>query len=304
MRGLFLTGASGFVGSRLLQLLPRDLFPEVYCLARQPEDLTRLGSLPEGWQAVRGELGDPRTYQSALAQCDTVLHLAAATGKELASHYYSVNAEGTRLLLTSSEREGVGQFIYVSSIAAKFQNERHYHYARSKLQGEAAVQAGSLDYAIVRPTMVLGEGSPVLEGLIRLARGPAAVSFGGGDARVQPIHVDDLVRVLIALLRRRPLGHLMLEAGGPEIITISDLLRRIRQVARGRRGPMIHVPLAPVRGALAMLEPALFSLLPLTAGQLATFANDGIVDDELSAREVASPELDLDAMLAGIAVHA
>ncbi len=302
MSALFISGASGFVGRALLRSLPQA-HHDIRCLTRHPDELTRAVPPRAGWQYVAGSLEDPRPWETALSGCDTVLHLAAATGKEPRNRYYSVNLEGTRLLLEAARRAGVERFLYVSSIAAGFPDRRHYHYAQSKLQAEVAVKASPLDYLILRPTMVLGPGSPVLEGLIKLAGGPAAVVFGAGRVRVQPIHVEDLSRMLVALLERRPFGRLTLEAGGPELLPLTDLLRRIRQSVRGRSGPLVHLPLGLIRALLALVEPALFSVLPLTAGQLALFANDGVAEDA-GLPGLAAPRLGIDAMLAGVSPNA
>ncbi|MBI3682251.1 MAG: NAD-dependent epimerase/dehydratase family protein, partial [Acidobacteria bacterium] len=88
-RDLFLTGASGDLG--------RHLEPKLS--ARQ--SLDRPG----------GDLLDPRTYAAKLAQCDTVVHLAAVTGKAAADSYFRVNREGTRILVEEARRAGVRNFL-------------------------------------------------------------------------------------------------------------------------------------------------------------------------------------------------
>jgi len=111
-------------------------------------------------------------------------------------------------------------------------------------------------------------------GLARLALAPLPVLFGPGDLPVQPIHVDDVVTALLTLAAGDADGTTV-ELGGPEVLSMRDLLLRIR-AAHGRafRSPL-RLPLGPWRTALAAVEPFLFPLLPLTAGQLASFANRG-----------------------------
>jgi nucleoside-diphosphate-sugar epimerase len=171
---------------------------------------------------------------------------------------------------------GVPRFIFVSSIAAGFPDRRGYPYAASKSEAEQIVLAAGLDTLVIRPTMVLGPGSPVLTGLRRLAGAPLGIVFGSGRVPVQPIHRDDLVDLLLGALSLDPLGGRTIEVGGPETIDLIDLLRRIRRVRTAGAGPMLHLPLGPTRALLSVLEPALFSLLPFTAGQLASFANPGV----------------------------
>jgi nucleoside-diphosphate-sugar epimerase len=296
MGPLFVTGATGFVGRRFLNRLPPDLPADVRCLTRHPEPPTGTAR----WQAVPGDLARPDTWIERLVGCETVLHLAAVTGKATPATFQAVNADGTRVLLESARQAGVRRFILVSSIAAGFTDQRHYPYAASKAQAEQAVLASELDTLIIRPTMVLGPGSPVLTGLARLATAPRGVVFGSGRLPVQPIHVDDLAELLVATLSLRPLGRQVFDAGGPEVLDLNTLIARIRKARGGTAGSLVHLPLGPIRGLLALLEPVLFGRLPFTAGQLASFANPGTAGPEPWPATLPRPKLGLDAMLSEI----
>lgn len=273
MSALLITGGSGFVGRRLLTALPSAEFPEIRLLLREP---SRLPSPPGvGRDIITGDLLDPASLRPALRGCHTVLHLAALTGKASRRAMFAANAEGTRTLIRESIAAGVERFIFVSSVAAGFHDRRWYHYAESKRQAEEAVRVSSLDWLILRPTMILGAGSPVLAGLAQLARAPVGLLFGDGRVALQPIHVDDLIAILIACLRRRPLGGVVLEAGGPETVSMADLLRRLRRTGCGRDGPFLRLPVEPLRTMLGLAEPVLLPILPFSAGQLASFVNPG-----------------------------
>jgi len=304
MGPLFLTGATGFVGRRLLERLPSALYSDIRCLTRDPERLPASRAGGARWEAVPGDLSTPERWAERLAGVETVLHLGAITGKARPEAFEAVNHLATRELLERAGAAGVRRFIFVSSIAAGFADQRHYPYAHSKARGERAVLASGLDVLIVRPTMVLGPGSAVLTGLRRLAAAPVAIVFGAGRVPVQPIHVDDLADLLIAALALEPLGGRTIEAGGAEVLELDALLRRIRVAATGRAGPMVHVPLAPVRAIVAAVEPVAFNFLPFTAGQLASFANAGTARPDPLVDALHRPALDLAAMLFGAASHA
>lgn len=273
-----LTGAGGFVGRHLLARLDPAVHPDLRCLQRDPG---RLGSLAApGWCAVPGTLEDPAALARLLEGVHTVVHLAAVTGKAPPAHYRAVNEAGTRRLVSAARAAGVRRIVALSSVAAGFPDQRHYPYAASKQAMEQVLAEGGVPSLVFRPTMILGPGSPVLTGLRTLAAAPVGICFGPGDLPVQPVHVDDVVDVLVAVLQRplaeeRPVG-----LGGPETLGFLELLRRLRVAARGRPGPFLRLPLGPIRGTLALLEPLLLPLLPLTAGQLASFANPGTVPSE------------------------
>ena len=272
---MLLTGGSGFVGRRLLASL-RGAELDLRCLVRDADHLAAVEPPEPTWRYAPGRLEDPSSYRAALEGVRTVLHLAATTGKAPRAEHFAVNREATRALLEAARAAGVARFVFVSSIAAGFVDRRHYHYAEAKRAAERAVAESGLDVAILRPTMIFGPRSPLARGIARLAALPIGIRFGPGDVLVQPIHVDDVVAAIRALAAREPLGGLVVEAGGPEQLSLRELLVRLRERVRGRRGPFLAIPVGPTRAALALLEPALLPLLPLTAGQLAGFVNPGV----------------------------
>jgi len=292
-RRLFVTGASGFVGGHLLDAA-RDGGIPVVALARDAERARRLHPAVE-W--VEGDLAEPARWAAALAPGDVVVHLAAVTGKAPARVHDRVNREGTRALLAASAAADAAHFVFVSSVAVRFPEQRHYPYAHAKAAAERLVREGPLPWTIVRPTLVVGPGAPVLESFAMLAGMPWTPVFGPGNALVQPIDGRDLGRLLLVLALDPPASE-VIELGGPERLRLGDWIGRIRAV-RGRGRPrLLHLPLAPTRALLAAVEPLLLRWLPLTAGQLATFANDGVATPHPFAARFASALQPLDSSLA------
>ena len=277
MAGLFVTGASGYVGSRIIR---SDLsrYDRIVCLLRGPTAKRALPDIPK-LLAVHGDLTTGDCYQGALSECDTVLHLAAVTGKARREEYFRVNAEGTRSLLRACATAGVQRFLHVSTIAVRFPDQHGYYYAQSKSQGEDAVRETDLDYAIARPTIVLGQGAPVFEGLSRIARAPVMPVFGAGSTLVQPVHVDDLVDCLLGMLAARSFDHETVEVGGPDRVSIKQLLNMIRQIRYGKPPRAVHLPFGPVRQLAGFSEFLLGTAAPVTVGQLATFNNPGVANE-------------------------
>ena len=270
MGPLFVTGVSGYVGRHLLDLIETGQFEAVYCLVRESSTLPKRPRL----EIVRGDLLDADSYLNALTHCESVLHLAAMTGKARPADYFRVNLEGTRALLDGCRRAGIRRFLYVSTIAAKFRDQSYYYYAQSKRQAETAVQASGTPYTIVRPTMIFGPEAPVLLSLTKLAKAPFIPVLGSGRTPVQPLFVDDLARCLLSILRGT-FENNVIELGGPQVIGIGELLRRVRRARGWGEGRTINLPAGIAISTLAFLEKLFFGLWPVTAGQLASFANDG-----------------------------
>lgn len=272
MRGpIWVSGGAGFVGRRLLAQLRASGLP-VVALMRTPR-----ADVPDGVTVVPGDLLQPDTYRASLAGCDTVLHLAAATGKATAEEHHRINAAATEVLLDECRRAGVRRFIFVSSIAVTFPDLTDYHYAQAKLRAEEMVRNSGLEFLILRPAIILGPGAPILASLGTLATLPLMLVLGTGRARVQPVHVDDVARVMAEAAGLDSLGGQTVEVGGAEVLTMEALLTALRTRRLGRSGPAVRLPLALFRLPLRLAEQAgLGAFLPVTAGQLSSFAFDGV----------------------------
>ena len=286
MRALFLTGASGLIGRSLLARLAgskraggKDGLP-VVALSRN------VGAAPEpNATFVRGDLLSPASYERELAGADTVVHLAALTGKASAAEHFRVNADGTEALVEACRRAGVRRFLFVSSIAATYPDVRAYPYAQSKQKAEKIVRASGLDWAILRPTLVFGKRSPIWRSLASLAKLPLVPVFGSGSVRVQPVFVDDVAEAIATWMEDENLRSAAFDVGGPDVLTFEELLRRMHRALKGGEARVVHLPAKSLIPLLARLEKPLLPLLPLTAGQLHSFVHDSTAQsNELLSR--------------------
>jgi uncharacterized protein YbjT (DUF2867 family) len=300
MASLFLTGAGGLVGRAVLDAVDRSRHRVVR--------LQRASSAPRADarddDIVMGDLLDPSSYAPSLAGIDTVVHLAAQTGRATRAEHWRVNAEGTTRLVEASARAGVKQFLFVSSIAVKFGNAPLYHYAEAKRVAESAVRSSGMPHTIVRPTIVLGPGSPIGARFRSLAALPVLPIFGEGAVRLQPIDVRDVARVISAIIDERRSADEVIEVGGPDTLTLEELLRRLHTLLRGTSVRAVHLPLRPLRAALGLAERISLTLAPVTAGQLAPFANDSVADSHPLVRRLAPDFRGIESMLTELAAHA
>ena len=169
-----MTGATGFVGSHVAQVLAEQ-GAELRLLVRASSDLRNV----EGLQADRviGDLRDPGSLGNALSGCDVVFHVAADYRLWIRDpdQMYRANVEGTRALLEAARRAGVGRVVYTSSVATMgFRSNGHVvdenspvaldemigHYKRSKFMAEQlAMEAGKsgMNVVVVNPTTPVGE---------------------------------------------------------------------------------------------------------------------------------------------------
>jgi len=265
---IFVTGASGLIGRAVLERLRADGLECVRALSRQP----RADS--EGVEWVRGDLGAGETWAARLEGCAALLHLGASTGRAAAMEHQRTNAQGMRSLVRAARDAGISRLVFTSSIAAAYPEVDRYPYAASKRAAEETLRASTLDWTILRPTIVLGREGGVAPALLGFARKPRTPLFGDGRVRVQPIGARDVARLITEALRDAGTARETIDLGGPDVLTFAELLSRLR-VAVGREpGKFLRIPLGPAMSAAWAAERLIGPRLPLLAGQLYAFRYD------------------------------
>jgi nucleoside-diphosphate-sugar epimerase len=209
---ILITGASGYIGSRLAARLVAQ-GASVRALVRNPARAEELAA--SGVEVVRGDVTDPASLAAALAGCTLVYHAAAWVGERGSREaVWAVNVDGTRAMVQAAQAAGVRRFVHLSSCSVYgspqnvFEIDESYPvqmrgnlYADSKAAAEEAVWAASqagLPVVVARPSQVYGLGSPQFT-----LRPVAAIQAGklrlidGGKHLCKPVYIDNLVDGLL-----------------------------------------------------------------------------------------------------------
>ncbi|TAK27184.1 MAG: NAD-dependent epimerase/dehydratase family protein [Chloroflexota bacterium] len=268
---ILLTGATGFVGGHLLEELRKR--PEVVrCLvhrSRSPELLRG-----ENVEAVQGSVLDRSSLNGPMRGVDTVIHLVAVIREKGPATFQSVNHLGTRNVVQAAREAGVVRFIHMSANGAR--NDPHFPYLLSKWQGEEEVRGSGLPYAILRPSIIFGEGDEFITVLADLIKKlPVVPIIGRGTTRLQPIWVHDVVRCLVAILDRGDsfLGR-ETTVGGPQQLTYEQIVDTIISVLDVKRW-RVHVPLSIMK-PLVRLGERVLPYPPITSAELGMLELDNI----------------------------
>jgi nucleoside-diphosphate-sugar epimerase len=189
------TGASGFIGRRLLHVLKQNGHG-VRALARGEPP----ANAPPEVAWVRGDLQDRAALESLVAGADTVIHLAGAIKALSQWEFMATNAGGTATLAEiACGQPTPPRFIQVSSLAAR--EPGLSPYAASKAAGEDALHpfAGRLPSVVIRPPAVYGPGDPETLRIFRMAARGFLPVPPNPAARLSLAHVDDAVAAILCV---------------------------------------------------------------------------------------------------------
>ena len=254
---VFITGATGFVGSHVAQRYVAE-GARLRLLTRSTSRLDSLSGLDA--EIVNGDLRQPETLRSALEGCDALVHVAADYRLWVRDpqDMYLANVDGTRELLRLARESGIERVVYTSSVATMgFRSDGSIvneetpvsladmigHYKRSKFLAEQeaikAARAGQ-HVMILNPTTPIGPGDikPTPTGRIVVdflnKKFPAYVDTG-----LNLVDVDEVARMHVSALERGTLGERYILGG--ENLTLKQILDRMSAIT-GLPSPTMKVP--------------------------------------------------------------
>jgi nucleoside-diphosphate-sugar epimerase len=259
----FVTGATGFVGSRVAEKL-RSRGDEVVCLVRNPAKAQALRDA--GCELVQGDLADEAAIRSGLRGADAVFHIAADYRVGVRPSEYpkmvDTNIGGTTRVLDAAIAEGVKKIVYVSTIAAfgntrgQTVDESYRHqgdgytseYERTKVVAHQVAQeriAQGAPIVIVQPGGIYGPGDHSAVGSqIEQAAAGKLPALAFPDLGLNMVHVDDVVDGILAAHDRGRPGEAYVLGG--EITTLGAVVRKAAETA-GRRPPRFTIPTGVIK---------------------------------------------------------
>jgi uncharacterized protein YbjT (DUF2867 family) len=290
---LAITGATGFVGGRLLELA-RAAGHDVRALTRRPQPKAA------GVSWVEGALDRPESLERLAEGADAVIHVAGVINALDPAGFEAGNVTGTAAIVAAAERAGVKRFVHVSSLAAR--EPELSMYGATKAGAEALIAATPISSAIVRPPAVYGPGDREMLDLFRMAKRGLVLLPPHG--RLSVIHADDLGRLLLALADpAAPKGVLVEPDDGRHKGWTHKEFGQALGRALGRRILTVSAP-RPILNLGAGIDRLIRrGRAKLTADRVAYFCHpDWMVDPGLGApEELWRPEIDTERGLADTA---
>ncbi len=232
-RTILLTGASGYVGGRLLRTLT-DRGETVRCLSRRPELLA--ARVPAGVEVVAGDVLDPPSIANALVGVDTVYYLVHSMGSS--RPFDEADRTAATEFADAAARAGVRKVIYLGGLG---KGELSPHLSSRQEVGRI-LRDSTVPTIELRASIVIGSGSASFEMIRALVdRLPFMICPRWVKTYAQPIAIEDVIAYLVACLDRDITTSELYEIGGADATTYLDLMKEYAR-QRGLRRVMVPVP--------------------------------------------------------------
>lgn len=279
---ILVTGATGFVGNRLVNKLVSQ-HKQIRCLVRgHTSEIKKIGKEVE---ILEGDLLNKDIVNRVVKGVQKVIHLAAALQASNPEDIRRINVEGTRDLVTSCVEHGVEQFIFFSTLNVTLPVKNQY--SKTKSEAEQIVQESGLGFTILRPSIIYGEGdNGTISQIIKSVKTNKRITLlGNGEYRLQPVYIDDVVNAICEVLNnshshKRKTYFLV----GQEIVSYNELVGIISDVT-GFKTRKQYVPIPVVNIIAAALS--LFSKKGvLLKDKLKTYPYDKVADRDSSQKDI------------------
>jgi NADH dehydrogenase len=233
------TGATGFIGRHLVQRL-LDENHQVRCLIA-PGQAANL-PWPNPPEIIEGNVLDDEALFRAVTNVHVIIHLASAQWWGRPRDLERVELVGTRNLIAAARAARVGRIITLSHLGAAPSSA--YPLLQIKGLVEEVILNSGLAYTIIRSGIIFGEDDSFVNHIALVLRANPLFFLmpGRGEVVLHPIYIDDLVTALMNSLRNLDVVDTVIEIGGPEYITLEDLIRTVMRVTNMRR---LIIPVPP-----------------------------------------------------------
>lgn len=278
---IFVTGASGFVGSAVVQQLLSRGYLVNALIHRKPLD-----SSGRGVTSIQGDLFDTTALQAALRDCAAVIHLVGIIRENPSRNitFERLHTIATRRVVDAAKSVGIRRYLHMSALGTRPNAPSHYH--QTKHLAEEYVRSSGLDWTIFRPSLIHGPHGEFMRMEAAWARRQAppflfmpyfgaGLTGRGGAGHLQPVYVHDVARAFVDALENPATIGKTYPLAGPRQYTWPDLHRAAAQILVGHPRLVLPLPVWKAKLLTRLLPP---SLLPFNRDQILMSQEDNTAD--------------------------
>jgi uncharacterized protein YbjT (DUF2867 family) len=272
---VLVTGASGFIGTRLCPALI-DAGHEVIAMTRRPEKYTGVGT------PAAADVSDPGTLPPVLAGVDAAYYLVHSLDS---GDFVQKDADAARAFGLAAAAAGVTRIVYLGGLGAD--DEKLSPHLKSRRQVEELLAEGGVPVTVLRAAVVIGHGGISWEITRQLVKHlPIMVAPRWVNTRTQPIALPDVIRYLVGVLEAPEAQGKVYDVGGPEVLRYVDMLKRAAVVQNRRSLPLFIVPLLTPRLSSGWLTLVTDVDLETSRNLIDSMTNEVVVRDGNAIRQL------------------
>jgi NADH dehydrogenase len=257
---ILVIGGTGFIGRALVRHLVENGYPVRLLIHPSPHN----PDLPRGVpvEIAVSSLTDERGLRSAMVGVTSLFHLATVEWRGVRESLLETDIQGTQAVARAAAQAGVQHLFYLSHLGAD--RASAFPILKAKAIAEDAIRRSGVDYTILRSGIVFGAEDHFTMDLARLMNASPFIFLVPGDGLtlLQPIWVEDLATCLTWALEDPELRNKIISIGGPEFLTLNEILETLMQ-AIGKRRKIVYLHPPYLRGLTVSLE-HLFPGFPAT----------------------------------------
>ena len=244
-------GGTGFVGGAIARELAARGHHVVVLSHRRTG-----GDSNSTFEYRQADVTRPESLATSLAGVDALVISLAFRNSPIEAPrrgqtFELVDAAGTEALVAAARTAGVRRLVYISGAGAAPDAARHWF--RAKWRAEEAVRGSGITYTILRPSWIYGPGDHSLNRFVGFSRWlPFIPQIGNGRQRLAPVYVGDMGSLAADALATPAAVNATLEVGGPETLTMDEIIRVALHVLHRRR-PILHAPVVLMKALTAPL---------------------------------------------------
>jgi NADH dehydrogenase len=273
-KNVFLTGATGFVGSYILE----ELISKGYSVKALIRDRNKIKKHYDNCKYIVGDIVSLNTYEESLEGTEVIINLVGIIRefKSKGITFSKLHVTATENLLASAKKYNIKRFIQMSANGVAENSKIRYY--QTKYKAEELVKNCAPNYTIFRPSIIFGPQDGFLTMLAKnIKKMPFFINIGNGNFPFQPISVKDVAIYFVESINNESTFNKTFCLCGNNIYTYKEIIMMLQKAMQLKRF-VIPIPLLIIKAITLLLENV--SLFPLTYDQLKMLLQGNICNDD------------------------
>ncbi|MGB9736035.1 MAG: NAD-dependent epimerase/dehydratase family protein [bacterium] len=283
---VFVAGGTGYIGSHVIDQLLKDGY-KVRALVRKGSEYKLMNRDVE---FVYGAIDDPASLNNALEGCEAIIYLIGLI-REFPSRGISfelAHVQGVRYIYERAKVYGIKRWIHISANGVK--PDTKYGYIRTKYRAEEYIKAQDLNYTILRPSVVFGNETDNTVNFVNTIKHTIELVpffvpiIGNGEYQLQPIHVEDIARVISMIIDKPETFNKTYSLCGQKTLSYNEIVDIITNKFNLKKKMKLHLPVSLLKLSARLFQN--YEFFPITIEQINMLIKGNTCSDQYLCEEL------------------